>query len=86
MYTQTLLITLGVAFLSQKSATPIFIASQAGHSDVVSMIIKYRADVNAVKKVRILQSDHNNYTQYALILQLYRVCSILCGHKKECSL
>ena len=38
--------------LTQNGATPLFIASQKGHSDVVNILIRNGADVNMAKEVR----------------------------------
>ena len=38
--------------LAQDGATPLFIASQNGHSDVVNILIRNGADVNMAANVR----------------------------------
>ena len=42
--------------LTQDGATPLFIASQHGHSDVVNTLIRTGAGVNMAKKVRKILS------------------------------
>ena len=37
--------------LTQDGATPLFIASQNGHSDVVNILIKNGADINLARNV-----------------------------------
>ena len=38
--------------LTQSGMTPLFIASQNGHSDVVNILIRNGADVNMAEEVR----------------------------------
>ena len=38
--------------LTQTGATPLFIASHNGHSDVVNILIRNEADVNMATNVR----------------------------------
>ena len=38
-------------FLTQIGATPLYIASENGHSDVVNILIRNRADVNLARNV-----------------------------------
>ena len=38
-------------YLAQTGATPLFIASQKGHSEVVKILIKNGADVDLARKV-----------------------------------
>ena len=42
--------------LTQTGATPLFIASQKGHTDIVNILIRNGACVNMAKKVRIILS------------------------------
>ena len=38
--------------LTQNGATPLYVASQNGHSDVVNILIRNGADINLVRHVR----------------------------------
>ena len=38
--------------LTQNGATPLYVASQNGHSDVVNILIRNGADVNIAMEVR----------------------------------
>ena len=42
--------------LTQDGATPLFIASERGHSDVVNILIRNGADVNKSMEVRYMYS------------------------------
>ena len=44
-------------FLTKDGATPVLMASQEGHSDVVNALIKNGASVNMATKVRTALSE-----------------------------
>ena len=51
MFTIMILLKNTVHYLSQDGATPLFIASQKGHSDIVTILIRSGANINMAMNV-----------------------------------
>ena len=55
-----------IQFSLQNGGTPLFIASQNGHSDVVNILIRNGANINMAKKVK-----HYNIDMYEMLCVMH---------------
>ena len=53
MFTIMILLKNIVHYLSQDGTTPLFIASQEGHSDIVTILIRSGANINIPHEVNV---------------------------------